>query len=233
MHYGLAKKLGKIAKVRGVFQKSRTFVLSSLFFFSLLIGTIDFFRKCIHLRSAEIETKEINDKKFFIVNAILSAAALSFLAYILILRKAHNTHANLNFLPAVNASLNALSATLLVLGYRAIRARKKQLHRSLMVSAFIVSSMFLMSYVVYHYTHGDTRFQGYGTIRIVYFFILISHILLSAFIVPLVLTTFYFAWKQKWKSHRRIAKITLPIWLYVSVTGVLIYFLLKSYSTSF
>ncbi len=167
-----------------------------------------------------------SDRSFFVFNAVVSAAALAFLAYILVVRRGGGG-ADLRFLPPVNAGLNALAATFLVAGYVAIRRRAQRAHKYLMVSAFASSALFLVSYVTYHYVHGDTRYQGTGPLRAVYFFVLITHILLSMGVVPLALTTFFFAWKGSFARHRRVAKVTLPIWLYVSVTGVLVFFMLR------
>ena len=97
----------------------------------------------------------------------------------------------------------------------------------MMVSAFASSTLFLVGYLGYHYVHGDTKFQGHGAVRAIYLLILATHILLSMFIVPGALTTFYFAWRKSFARHRRIARVLLPIWLYVSVTGVVIFFMLR------
>jgi putative membrane protein len=166
------------------------------------------------------------DRSFYIFNAVLSTVALSFLAYILLVRRGGGG-ADLRFLPPVNAALNGAAATFLVAGYVAIKRRAIRVHKYLMVSAFAASSLFLVCYLAYHFVHGDTKYQGTGPLRTVYFFVLISHIVLSAGIVPLALTSFFFAFKTKFASHKRIAKVTLPIWLYVSVTGVLIFFMLR------
>lgn len=131
------------------------------------------------------------------------------------------------FLPAVNATLNALAAAFLVRGLIAIHRGERERHERLMKSAFVFSALFLSSYLVYHAAHGNTPFQGQGLIRPVYFSVLISHIVLSAVALPLILTTFYFSLTGRFAAHRRIARVTFPIWLYVSVTGVLIFVLLK------
>ncbi|MBM4269821.1 MAG: DUF420 domain-containing protein [Deltaproteobacteria bacterium] len=171
----------------------------------------------------------VSDRTFFVANAIVSTAALGFLAYVLLLREtAPAGTVDLRFLPAVNASLNAVAALLLAAGWVAIRRRAIRLHRTLMIAAFTASALFLACYLVYHWAHGDTRYQGEGLLRAIYFFILITHILLSIFVVPAALTAFYFAWKRQFVRHRRLTRIALPIWLYVSVTGVLIYFMLRS-----
>ena len=127
---------------------------------------------------------------------------------------------------ALNATLNGTSAILLALGYSAIRSGKRDLHKKLMVSAFAVSTVFLISYLVYHYRVGHVAFQGQGWIRPVYFALLISHTILAIVIVPMILVTLRRAWLQKFDKHRLIARYTLPLWMYVSVTGVIVYLLL-------
>jgi putative membrane protein len=129
-------------------------------------------------------------------------------------------------LPHLNAILNGTSAVLLFAGYTFIRSRNVAAHRACQVSALVVSLLFLASYLTYHYYHGATRFQGTGLARPIYFTILISHTILAVVIVPLVIVTFYRALRQDFVRHRRIARITLPLWLYVSVTGVIVYLML-------
>lgn len=132
----------------------------------------------------------------------------------------------LSDLPAVNAGLNSLSTVLLLAGYRNIRRRNIPAHRACMVAAFAVSTLFLVCYLTYHVQVGSVPFRGQGWIRPVYFTILISHITLAAAILPLALVTLYRAWRERFDSHRRIARWTLPLWLYVSVTGVVVYLML-------
>jgi putative membrane protein len=128
--------------------------------------------------------------------------------------------------PALNATLNGLAAILLVGGYAAIRSGKMELHKKFMLSAFFVSCAFLVSYVIYHVRiHQVIHFQGQGWIRPVYFTLLISHTILAVVIVPLILITLRRAWTEKFDKHRRIARWTLPLWFYVSVTGVIVYFM--------
>ena len=129
-------------------------------------------------------------------------------------------------LPAVNATLNAIAATLLVYGYVLIRRRQFDRHRRVMLAAFGVSALFLVSYLTYHANAGSRPFPGRGPIRAVYFTILISHIVLAAAILPLALITLSRALRQRFDRHVPIARWTLPIWLYVSVTGVLVYLML-------
>jgi len=130
------------------------------------------------------------------------------------------------YLPHVNACLNGTSALLLVTGYRFIRAKNVIAHRTCQVAALAVSMLFLASYLTYHYNHGSTRFQGTGLARPIYFTILTTHTILAMVIVPLVILTFYRALRNDFTRHRRIARITLPIWLYVSITGVIVYLML-------
>jgi len=161
----------------------------------------------------------------------ISVAALAFLIWLIYLRQTPEQYPHIfNRLPAFNALFNALSACCLVAGYTAIRMRHIRLHMTLMLSALVWSALFLITYVIYHGVHGDTHFLGTGFIRPVYFTILISHIILSAVMLPLILTTVYFAFTRRFRIHKRMARITLPIWLYVSVTGVVIYFMLSAHS---
>lgn len=168
-----------------------------------------------------------SDRSFWIFNALVSTAAVGFLGWLLLLRKGGGVDADLSFMPGVNAWLNAVSATLLLLGLAAIRTGRREVHKRLMVSAFAASVVFLVGYVLYHYAHGDTQYQGIGTTRIVYFTILISHVVLSIVMLPMILTTFYLAAGRRFVAHKRLARWTLPIWLYVSATGVVIYFMLR------
>jgi putative membrane protein len=124
---------------------------------------------------------------------------------------------------ALNASLNGTSAVLLACGYAAIRRGKIATHKKFMIAAFIVSSLFLASYLVYHYRVGHVVFHGQGWIRPVYFALLITHTLLAVVIVPLILVTLRRAWLERFDRHRIIARWTLPLWFYVSVTGVIVY----------
>ncbi len=124
---------------------------------------------------------------------------------------------------ALNASLNGLSAILLAGGYAAIRAGKRDVHKAFMVSAFAVSTVFLASYLLYHYRVGHVVFHGQGWIRPVYFMLLTSHTILAIVIVPLILITLRRAWLERFDKHKLIARWTLPLWFYVCVTGVIVY----------
>jgi putative membrane protein len=129
-------------------------------------------------------------------------------------------------LPHLNAFLNAISALLLLAGYFFIRRKNWRLHRAFMLSATITSALFLISYLVYHYRAGTVHFQRQGWLRPVYFVVLGSHTILAALILPLVLFTLRQAWKGRFGRHRKIARWTLPLWLYVSITGVIVYVML-------
>jgi len=129
-------------------------------------------------------------------------------------------------LPGVNASLNGLSALLLAAGYACIRSGRRTAHRNCMIAALVSSTLFLASYLVYHFHVGSVRFMGQGPIRTLYFAILLTHTTLAVLIVPLVAVTVTRALRERFDAHRRIARITLPLWAYVSVTGVVIYWML-------
>lgn len=129
-------------------------------------------------------------------------------------------------LPALNASLNASCAVLLVIGWILIKRGRIRQHRAVMIAAVCTSALFLVSYLIYHAQVGSVRFTGQGAIRTVYFAVLISHTILAAAIVPMVLVTFSRGLAGKYDRHRRIARWTMPIWLYVSITGVIVYLML-------
>jgi putative membrane protein len=132
----------------------------------------------------------------------------------------------MTYLPTLNACLNATSAILLMCGFYFIRQRNRKAHQACMGTAFLVSILFLISYLTYHYYEGSTRFIGQGFIRVVYFSILLSHTILAAIVPVLAVITLWRAAQGRYEQHRRIARWTLPIWLYVSVTGVVVYVML-------
>ncbi len=131
-----------------------------------------------------------------------------------------------SLLPTINAILNATSGALVLLGYRNIRRGKDAIHKKFMLTAIGVSALFLASYLIYHWEVGSVKYQGEGIIRIIYFSILISHTILAVVIVPMVLRTLYLALIGQFTKHRKIAKLTFPIWVYVSTTGVIVYLML-------
>lgn len=134
-----------------------------------------------------------------------------------------------SFLPLLNATINGTTFLILIAAFIAIKNKNIVLHKRLMWTALTLSVIFLLSYVLYHATTPSTSYGGEGTIKYVYFFILLTHILLSAIVVPLVLLTLVRALSEKFDQHRKIAKITLPIWLYVTLTGVLVYLMISPY----
>ncbi|TMA65635.1 MAG: DUF420 domain-containing protein [Deltaproteobacteria bacterium] len=145
----------------------------------------------------------------------------------LVIYAPHGGHAaGSSWLPEINASLNATATILLSTGYVLIRRRRVAAHRTCMIAAFAASSLFLITYLIHHARVGSVPFHGAAWLRPVYFGLLVPHIVLAALVVPLALMTIYRAWCGRFDRHRRLARVTLPIWLYVSVSGVLVYVLL-------
>ncbi len=175
--------------------------------------------------------KDISLPKAIGVILLISAGAFGFLIWLIYFKGGSDYSSELiTSLPALNALLNSTSAVLLLFGYKAILDRNFARHMKFNLTAFVTSTFFLISYVIYHNFHGSTSFTGEGFIRPIYFFILISHIILSALVMPMILTSFYLAFSGKLKLHRKVSKVTLPVWLYVSVTGVMVFFMLRAYS---
>jgi putative membrane protein len=170
----------------------------------------------------------LSDRAFLLANAVVSAVAVAVLGWILVLREPGGDAGALAFMPAVNATLNGLSASCLVAGWLAVRSRRLALHRALMLSAFGCSAVFLVGYLTYHFVHGDTRFPEENPLRGLYLGVLGSHVVLSIAALPMILTTFWFSLTGQIARHRRIARWTLPIWLYVSVTGVVVFLMLRA-----
>lgn len=161
---------------------------------------------------------------------LLSAAAILFLLWLIYIHRAPQQFANrLLFLPALNALFNGLSAIALTAGFIFIRQREIARHRAAMITAFVFSCLFLVSYLISHALHGDILFTGHGPARGMYFAILASHIFLSMVALPLILITFFFSLSGRFPQHKRIARFTFPIWLYVSVTGVVVYAMLRTW----
>ena len=158
----------------------------------------------------------------------LSVVAIGFLFW-LIYGNSGNTSYDVSFLAPVNACLNAASAACLFAGFAAIRSGRSTRHRNLMLAALGFSALFLISYIIYHTFHGDSKFLGQGAIRPFYFAVLISHIVLSVFALPMILVTVGLSLTKRFKIHRKWARWTFPIWAYVSVTGVLVFLLLKTF----
>ena len=159
----------------------------------------------------------------YIISIIISAAV----AFLILGPRPEGIEGSIDVsvLPTVNATLNSITTILLVFGYILIRQKKRKLHKNIMLTAFGTSAAFLVSYVIYHWFKSGPK-EYLGNYSEIYFFILITHIVLAAIIVPLALLTLYRGWSENLSKHRKIAKITLPLWLYVSVTGVVIYLML-------
>lgn len=157
----------------------------------------------------------------------ISAAATLFLFWLIYVHPATATSEQYAFLPALNAILNGLSAISLLIGYTFIRAHKIKQHRAAMLTAFGFSTLFLLSYILHHALHGDVRYPVHAALRSVYLPLLASHIILATVALPLVLVTFFFSLSGRIPQHRKVARWTFPLWLYVSVTGVITYVMLR------
>lgn len=166
-------------------------------------------------------------KATFLVLALSAVALLVLVGVIYGHGRAAEVPAWVSWLPALNALLNGTSAVFLVLAYRAIRRRDVVTHSRRMLTSLGASALFLVSYIVYHSVHGDTHFAGQGLVRPLYFFILVTHVVLSAVALPLVFMSLFFSLSGRFPRHKKIARYTFPIWLYVSVTGVLVFALLR------
>jgi putative membrane protein len=177
-------------------------------------------------------TTRANQTPPAIIAAIItiSAAASAFLAWLVYFHAPTDVAAtHLSFLPALNSILNTACTIALLIGLRFILRRNITAHRNSMFTAFVFSSLFLAAYITNHALHGDMRFLGQGNIRPIYFALLISHITLSVVALPMILITFFLSLTGRFPAHRRIARYTYPIWLYVSVTGVVVYLMLAAY----
>lgn len=157
----------------------------------------------------------------------LSAVVLGFLFWLIYFQEPVSSEGGYLWLPAFNAGCNAVSALLVIIGLVAISKQRKRTHGVCMMGATLTSGLFLAGYLWWHSLHGDSPFMGQGLVRPVYYFILITHIVLSMAVVPLIFTTLGFAALRKWRAHRAVARWTYPIWIYVSVTGVLVFLFLR------
>ena len=201
------------------------FHISESFAASLDFGMC-FYDLIVAMREAQISPRPI-------VGAIIvvSGLAVSFLLWLVYAHHASPDFAGRwVFLPALNALLNGLCAIALCVGLYFIKQHNQGAHRTSMLLAFAFSSAFLVSYIANHALHGDTIFPGHGAVRTLYLSILASHIILSIVALPMVLTTFFFSLSGRFSMHRKIARFTFPIWLYVSVTGVVVFVFLKAYA---
>jgi len=177
------------------------------------------------LASREAEAAVATERLAAWVIGALTAIVIGGVA--IVIYAPHGGHAAASsWLPEINASLNATATVLLGSGYVFIRRRRIAAHRTCMIAAFAASSLFLITYLIHHARVGSVPFHGAAWLRLVYLGLLVPHIVLAAFVVPLALTTIHRAWCGRFDRHRRLARLTLPIWLYVSVSGVLVYVLL-------
>ncbi len=158
---------------------------------------------------------------------LISAAASLFLFWLIYIHPAAASSAQFAFLPAMNAAFNGLAATALLIGYTFIRAHRIRQHRASMITAFIFSTLFLLGYIAHHALHGDVRYPVHAAFRTFYLWLLGSHIILAVVALPMVLITFFFSLSGRIPQHRKIARWTFPLWLYVSVTGVITYVMLR------
>jgi putative membrane protein len=159
---------------------------------------------------------------------VISAAATLFLFWLIYIHPAADTgNQRFAFLPALNAIFNGLAATALLIGFTFIRAKKIAAHRASMITAFVFSTLFLISYIAHHALHGDVRYPAHAAYRSIYLPLLASHIVLAVVALPMVLVTFFFSLTGRFPQHRRIARWTFPLWLYVSITGVITYAMLR------
>jgi putative membrane protein len=171
--------------------------------------------------------QQISVKRVAIANGAISALAIAFLVWLVYFHESAPVERSSSMLmPAINAAFNSISAALLAAGLFAIKQGNRTLHKRLMLSALVSSSAFLIGYIAYHYVQGDTKFAGVGAIRLVYFPLLISHILLSVVALPMILWTLFLALSEKFSLHKRWAKWTWALWMYVSVTGVIVFVML-------
>lgn len=177
--------------------------------------------------------KSLSTAKALLLTLGLSAAIVGFLFWLLYFRSdaVVPPPAVVSALPAVNATLNSLSAVLLVCGFVAVRRRMWRRHMQFMLAALASSVLFFISYLVYHHYQRHTPFTGVGFVRPVYFFVLITHVVLAAAVVPMILLSFFTSLSGRLAAHRRLSRFTFPVWLYVSVTGVVVFVMLKLFST--
>ncbi len=169
---------------------------------------------------------QLTPKQFGAGNAVVTLAAMSFLVWLIYFHEGDGMVSRGTSLPLINAVLNGTSAALISCGLWAIRRRKRRLHMRFMLTAFASSALFLANYIYYHFSHGDTRFLGQGVVRPIYFSLLISHITLSVVTFPMILTSLYLALSNRLATHRRLSRWTWAGWMYVSLSGVSVYFML-------
>lgn len=171
----------------------------------------------------------MNDKKVFRLIMVLSVVVFAVVVVLYSLPKQDNIPDWAKFLPTLNASLNGTCSVLLLISLWAIKNKKISLHKQLNITTFLLSSLFLVSYIVFHSFGVETKFPADNPMRPLYLFILVTHIILAAIVLPLVLISFYFGLTDKIVQHRKVSKFTFPVWLYVTVTGVVVYLMISPY----
>jgi putative membrane protein len=177
--------------------------------------------------AARSATNPSNTRPAIAAILAISAAATLFLFWLIYVHPASDAGSTrYAFLPALNAILNGLSATALLIGFTFIRARKIAAHRASMITAFVFSTLFLVSYIAHHALHGDVRYPQHADFRTFYLWLLATHIILAIVALPMVLVTFFFSLTRRFPQHKKIARWTFPLWLYVSITGVVTYVML-------
>ena len=162
---------------------------------------------------------------------VLSLVVAAFLIWMIYFKGRTDAPEWVSSLPAANAAFNSLSALCLLGGYINIRRKNRATHKKFMLGATFFSALFLVSYITYHFSHGDTRFPGQGWVRPAYFTLLASHIFLSMVALPLIFATLWFGLGSQFRFHRKVARWTFPIWMYVSVTGVVVFLVLRAYTS--
>jgi putative membrane protein len=177
-----------------------------------------------------MEISKVNERKYRNLIVLLSVAVPVLVSLLIFFPQSGKLgDMDVSFLPHFNGILNSATSIALIMGLVFIKRGNEEMHRTMMMSAFIISSIFLISYVLYHYQAPPTHFGGEGSIKIIYFVILITHIILAAIVVPLILFSIYFALSDQRKKHKKLVKWTFPIWFYVAITGVIVYLMISPY----
>lgn len=169
---------------------------------------------------------QVTPRAFVVANGAISAVVVGFLVWLIYFHQDSAGQAGDSSLPAYNALFNSVSAVLLWQALRAIKAGKRRLHQQLIIGALASSALFLATYVYYHFTHGDTKFPGVGGVRYGYLALLASHVILSIVALPMIISSLFFAATGRFAAHKKLSRYTWACWMYVSVTGVLVYLML-------
>ncbi len=180
-----------------------------------------------HLNQERVEHKK--DTLFLLIIGILSVLIPIVVAILIFMPKEGINNLSYSFIPHLNAIFNSATAICLILGYYFIKNNKKSMHRTMMLSAFVLSSLFLVFYIIYHFNVPSTKYLGTSFLKYIYYFLLLTHILLSISIVYFALRSIYFGLTHQYDKHRRISKWTLPIWIYVAISGVIVYLMISPY----